>query len=87
MTITREDKRLVRKLANDHFGPLIDLSEADTATLREAVKDCPNVRLVDLVIAAHEHEIDDNTRPLLKLRTEILQERMGNMMRATRGGL
>ena len=87
MTITREEKKLVRKLVNDHFGPLLDLSEADKATLREAVKDCPNVRLVDLVIAAHEHEIDDNTRPLLKLRTEILQERMGNMMCATRGGL
>ena len=81
MTITREEKKLVRKLVNDQYGPLLDLSEAEKATLRDAVKDSKNVRLVDLIIAAHEHEIDDNTRPLLKLRAEILQERMGNIMR------
>lgn len=80
MTITREDKSLVRNLANDQYGPLLDLSEADKTTLRDAVKDSKNVRIVDLIIAAHEHEIDDNTRALLKLRAEILQERTDNIM-------
>lgn len=71
-------------MARDAFGPLLDLCEADKETLRKAVKDSQNVSLNEMVIAAHEHEIDDNTRPLLKLRAEILQERMGEMMRASK---
>jgi len=77
---TTADKKLVRKMARDAFGELIDLCDADKETLRKAMKDSQNVSLTELVIAAHEHEIDDNSRPLLKLRAEILQERMGEMM-------
>ena len=80
--ITSDDKKLVRKMARDAFGELIDLCEADKESLRKAMKDSKNVSLVEMVIAAHEHEIDDNTRPLLKLRAEILQERMGEMIAA-----
>lgn len=79
--ITSADKKLVREMARDAFGELIDLSDADKETLRKAMKDSQNVSLTELVIAAHEHGVDDNTRPLLKLRAEILQERMGEMMR------
>ena len=79
--ITSADKKLVRKMAMDAFGELLDLCDADKKTLRKAMKESQNVSLAELVIAAHEHGIDDNTRPLLKLRAEILQERMGEMMR------
>ena len=78
--ITPTDKKLVRKMARDAFGELLDLSDADKETLRKAMKASQNVSLTELVIAAHEYRIDDNTRPLLKLRAEILQERMGEMM-------
>lgn len=78
--ITPEDKRLVRKMARDAFGELLDLSAADKETLCKAMKGSRNVSLTELVIAAHEHGIDDNSRPLLKLRAEILQERMGEMI-------
>jgi rhodanese-related sulfurtransferase len=84
--ITVEDRKLVRKMARDAFGELLDLCEADKETLRKAMKNSQNVSLTELVIAAHEHEIDDNTRPLLKLKAEILQERMGDMMRASKEG-
>lgn len=78
--ITVQDRKLVCKMTRDAFGPLLDLCETDKETLRKAMKDSQNVSLVELQIAAHELEIDDNTRPLLKLRAEILQGRMGAMM-------
>jgi len=85
--ITPVDRRLVCKMVHDAFGELVDLCDADKETLRKAMKNSQNVSLTELVIAAHEHGIDDNTRPLLKLRTEILQERMGEMMgRAVNNG-
>jgi hypothetical protein len=84
MTITLDDKNKVRKIARDSFGELLDLSENDKARLKEALKDNKTLRLVEMVIVAHELEIDDNARGLLKLRAEILQERMGEMMKSAR---
>ena len=84
--ITPVDRRLVCKMAHDAFGELVDLCDADKETLRKAMKDSQNVSLTELVIAAHENGIDDNARTLLKLRAEILQERMGEMIRNAKGG-
>jgi hypothetical protein len=80
--ITPDDKKLVRKMARDSFGPIIDLSETEKSKLRKALRESHNVSLSECVVAARENGIDADTRQLLKLRNEILQERMGEMLQA-----
>ena len=71
-------------MARDAFGELIDLCDADKDTLRKSMKKSQNVSLSECLIAANENGIEADTRQLLKLRNEILQERMSEMMRTAR---
>jgi hypothetical protein len=81
-TLTSRDSNLVRKLAMDSFGQIIDLSNHEKEKLRKALKESQNISLSECVVAANENEIEADTRQLLKFRQELLRERMREIMQS-----
>lgn len=86
MTFTPEEIEFVRKTAEDAFGSFLDLSASDKDKLRAALKDSVQLSLNEFRQAALKLETPCNVRAILKLRAEMLQERMGEMMRKSQGG-